>query len=188
VIARDRRALRAGAVAVVALFGVLRVAPWAVTEVRRFRHAAADRVALAERARAMVAAAPQARDSLRQALADVVALAPALIEGTSHADAAATLVSWVAGAAGANALRMNRVESVAGTAGTLPRAVAVRAELEGDIAGVTGFLRDVETRAPLLTARELALTALDPATPATAPEVLRLELAIAGWYWPGAER
>jgi hypothetical protein len=181
---RDRRALRLGAVVVVTLVAATRVGPASARAVIGYRDSVQERAHALARTAALVAATPAMRDSLRDALSGVVGLAPQLVAGQTRADAGATLASLVSAMATSGALRLARVESLTDSPNGQPREVWVRAELEGDVRGVVRFLRRVESGEPLLTVREFALTAPDPAASA---EVLRLEITIGGWYWARSE-
>lgn len=186
--ARDRAALRIGATLVVAVVLGLRLLPWTVRVATGYRERVTERVAAAERARALVAAGPALRDSLTGALATVVRLAPALLDGTTRAEAAATLSSWVTGSSLQHRLRVRSIESQPDSAPGPIAPVRVRAELEGDISGVMGLLRSVEYGSPLLTLRETGLTALDPSSSPRVPELIRIQIEIGGWYYAKGAR
>jgi hypothetical protein len=185
--ARDRAAIARGVSVAVLGIVLLRGLPAGVRRYGGWRERVLSEATLARRSRAAVAGESATRDSLGIALHDFVGLAPRLLAGRTHAEAAATLVSWVTGAASGGALRVRRAESVADSGQGTLRRVRVRAELEGDIAGVTRFIGSVERGNPLLSVTTMAITAPDPSARPGAAEVLRLEVTIAGWYVGGTE-
>jgi hypothetical protein len=71
-------------------------------------------------------------------------------------------------------------DSVAGAFGR----VALHAELEGDVAGLTRFLRTIEVGDPLLTVPALSIQAADPVGRPNTAEQLRIEATVAGLYLP----
>jgi hypothetical protein len=186
---RDRRALLVGAGAILSAVFLLRVLPWAVRTVATLRAEAADRVQTVARANEVLAGAAAVRDSLAQTLGAVVALAPRLVEGRSAADAQASLSGLVSLAASRHALRIVRLDPLPDSSGDgVFNRVAVHVELEGDVAGLTRFLRTIETGDPLLTLQALSVQATDLAGRPNAPERLKIEATIAGLYLPmGAE-
>jgi hypothetical protein len=182
---RDRRALIAGGVV---LLGTVLAGsvPSLRARMQQAQERTRTRVETARGASAALAGASATRDSLRLALTEFVALAPKLVGGHTQSEAAATLISLINGVASRAALRVRRAESLADS-GTGPiRPVRVRADLEGDIAGITQFLRDMEGRTPVLTIPSIAMTALEPSGPG-GTETLRLEVTIGGWFVGGSE-
>jgi type II secretory pathway component PulM len=186
VTARDRRALLLGGAATIGAVLLLRVLPWMARSVRELRAEAAERVALLSRADEVLAGAPAARDSLARALGAVVALAPKLVDGHTAAEAQASLSGLVSLTAGRHALRVVRLDPLPDSAAGAFGRVALHAELEGDIAGLTRFLRAIEVGDPLLTLPALSIQAADPAGRPNAPEQLRIEATVAGLYLPRA--
>lgn len=181
---RDRRALILGAGAVLSAVVALRVLPWAVRSVIALRAEAAERVEMLARADEVLAGAPAVRDSLARAFGEVVALAPRLVDGHTAAEAQASLAGLVSLAASGHRLRVMRLDplpdSVAGAFGR----VALHAELEGDVAGLTRFLKAIEVGDPLLTIPVLSIQAADPVGRPNAAEQLKVEATIAGLYLP----
>jgi hypothetical protein len=88
-------------------------------------------------------------------------------------------------AASRHALRMVRLDPLPDSAadGVFSR-VAVHVEMEGDVAGLTRFLRAVEIGDPLLTLPALSVQAADPLGRPNAPEHLKIEATVAGLYLP----
>jgi len=182
---RERRVVRWGA-ALLAGALLLRGVPWAGREASAARDRLGQRTETLRRRREVIGARLAARDSLAAALAEVVALAPALLDGGTQAEAAASLSATLGLVAERGALRVTRIEPATDSALGPIRPATVRGELVGDIAGLTAFLRAVETGRPLLTVGGLTVTAPDPVPRPGAPEQLRIELDVTGWFlWRG---
>ena len=178
---RDRRALVLGGVAVAGALLGLRLLPWTVRGIGDLHRRAAESVQTLARARAVLDASPARRDSLARALIGIVALAPKLVDGSSSAEAGASLSGLVSLAASRHALRVLRLDPLPDSAAAVFGRVAVRTELEGDLAGLTQFLHALEAGEPVLSATRLAVLAPDPAATGR-PEVLRIEARVEGWY------
>jgi len=185
---RDRRAVLIGAAVVVAAALLLRVVPAAARATSALRERATQRLGALARAREVVRESPAARDSLAAALAGMVALAPKLLEGRSRAEASASLASVVSLLAGRSGLKVLRVAPGADSAGGIVQPVRLQAEFEGDIGGLTRFLAALESGQPLLSARSLGVTAPEAVPRPGAPEALRIEVEVAGWFFSGAGR
>ena len=181
---RDRRAVVLGASAVGIALLLLRGEPWAVAAMGRLQSRAVESAATANRARDLVGRAPAVRDSLAQVLSGVVALAPKLVSGRSSAEAQATLAGLLNFAAGHNALKVVAIDALPDSAAGVFAETRAHAVLEGDIRGLVGVLRTVETGDPILTVTSLSISAPDPRSPRGAPEILNLELLVTGYYLP----
>lgn len=185
---RDRRAVILGtAILGISVVG-LRVLPAAGRWVAALRSAAREERALLRRAQSVLGARSAVADSLHRALNAIVALAPRLVEGHTQAESQAGLTSLVSMEAGRHALKVVRLDPLPDSATGVFMRVALRAELEGDIAGVVGLVRRIETSDPTLSATGLRISALDPASGKRVPEVLRVEMNVAGYYLPRAAR
>lgn len=176
------RTWRIGLVAVLAVALAVRALPPAARWLSSLRARAAAVGEAAARARRLVDEEPAVRDSLQAALAEVVRLAPLLLEGTTRVEAAASLAAWISTASAQHRLRVRRVESLPDSAGGPIARIGVRAELEGDVAGLSGFVRAVEHGTPLLSVVEIGVTALDPLSPPSQPEVLRVDVVLSGLF------
>jgi hypothetical protein len=127
-------------------------------------------------------------DTMRVRAERFVALAPALLDGTSAATAGATLASILSGAAAASDAKLGSVQVRTDTAasdssGGTPRAftrVAVRASLTSDVRGLSRFLLALERGPTLLSIDELSITQTEPAADGMRPEILHVEIAVAG--------
>lgn len=181
---RDRRALLVGGAVILGALVVLRVLPRTVAAVGGLRERTAQQSAAASRARAVLAAAPAARDSLERVLNAIVALAPQLVDVHSAAEAQASLSALVSLAASRHGLKVARLDPLPDSSVGVFNRVTVHAELEGDVAGLAGLLRAVETSEPLLSVVSLAVSAPDPYARPNAPEVLHLEINVSGYYLP----
>ena len=181
---RDRRALMLGAGVILGALFVLRVMPIGVRAVTRLRARARESLSTVARAQDLLARAPAVHDSLAQVLAAIVTLAPKLVDGQSSADAQASLSGLVNAAAGRHGLKVAGLDPLPDSAVGVFVRVALHATLEGDSQGLARFVRAVETGDPMLTIPALAVAAADPVGRAGAPEVLRLELDVSGYYLP----
>jgi type II secretion system (T2SS) protein M len=179
---RDRRAIVVGTAVILGAVLVTRVVPGAIRSTRELRERAADQMETAARAREAIASTSMLRDSLGRAAAEIVALAPTLTDGGSAAEAQAALSSFVSLVASRSDLRVARLDPVPDSAlGAFGR-VAVQAELEGDLRGLTRFLQGVEVGDPLLTIASLAVSAPNAVGQPNQPEVLRIEARVEGLY------
>ena len=170
-----------GASILLAAWLVLRVAPWSVRRATVL-HGRADLSALTlERAEAAIAAHPVVRDSLAARARRLVALAPRLLDGATPAEAGASLAALVTGAAATRQVRIVRQEVRPDSAASLFQRVVMRLEAEGDIAGIGGWLAELEEGTSLIRVRSLAVTALEPAAASSQTERLRADLVVEGW-------
>lgn len=185
---RDRRALTLGVLLMVATIAGVRGVPairqWSDTAVASAREVVAE----AERARRGVLGANLLADTMHVRSERFVALAPALLDGTNAATAGATLASIVSGAAAASDAKLGSVQVRTDTAardssGGTPRAftrVAVRASLTSDVRGLARFVLALERALTLLSIDELSIAQTEPAADGTRPEILHVEIAVAG--------
>jgi hypothetical protein len=181
--ARERRTVWLAGALVMSAF-VLRSVPLAVGVM----HAHADRLAAQTRAlsqtRALAWGLNATRDSLAHDLARVLALAPALIEGGTQAEASASLSSTLGLLARDCALRVIRLDPGSESGSGPIRPVSAHLAFEGDVRGVAALLRAIESRQPILRVSAFALTAPDPLPRPLTAETLHVELDVTGWYLP----
>lgn len=180
---RDRRALIVGAgVAATALLA-LRGVPWVVGDLQARRQRLVARQVLLARTQAQIRDAEVLGDSAPVIERRLVALAPHLLAGHREADAVADLSGRLSAAAANQRVRVIRTAPVPDTVrvGRLRR-VTLQASLEGDARGTLGVLARLERGPAAIAVADLRLTALDPASPVTAPEVIAEDVVIRGWY------
>lgn len=182
---RDRRALRLGLAAVLGGWLLLRGAPRAVTAALALDREVRGRGALLAETRASLRGEAGLADSAEIIRRLLLELAPKVVSGHSPVEAQADLGGRVSLAADRNHLRLLRMEPLPDsiTAGRLRRLTA-RATLEGDIRGLTGFLKSMVQEPTVLTPTRLVVSAADPASPVSASEVLQGEVTVEGWYLP----
>jgi hypothetical protein len=161
---------------------VFRVLPWGARAVAGWRTRIQEREETLVRTRRVIAALPRLKDSLADLLPQVVALAPEMTSQGTAADASADLTAAVRLTATRAGLRVVRTDPLPDSSAGALGVVAVHAQLEGDIAGLTRALRMMEIGAPTLTVRALSVDAPTPPARRDAAEALRLELTVAGWY------
>lgn len=185
---RDRRALSIGVVAIAGTFVLARGAPalgrWSDASVASAREVVGE----ASRAEASVGAASALQDTMRVRAERFVALAPALLDGASVATAGATLASLVSGAAAAADAKLASVQVRADTASQGPSGrasrtfarVSVRASLTADVRGLSKMLLAIERGPIMLAIEELAVSQPEPGADGTRPEMLQVDLVVAG--------
>lgn len=185
---RDRRALSLGAFVIVSTLAVVRGVPalreWSETSVVSAREVVAE----AERAQRAAMGAAALGDTMRARSERLIALAPGLLDAKSVASAGATLASIVSGAAAASDAKLGSMQLRTDTAAldssmAVRRAftrVAVRASLTADVRGLSRFLLALERGLTLLSIEELSVTQPEPGADATRPEILQVEIVVAG--------
>lgn len=185
---RDRRALVVGGIGIASLAAFARGMPalrgWSDASVSSARELALE----AERAVASMAGAGALLDTMRARGERFVALAPALLDGGSAATGGATLASLLSGAAAAADAKLESVQvrpdtaardSSGTTASTFAR-VSVRATMTADVRGLAKVLLALERGPTLLAVEELSVTQPEPGADGSRPEMLRVELVVAG--------
>jgi hypothetical protein len=180
---RDRRALVIGSAVVCGAVLLLRVLPWGVRRVLAAETGLRERATLLALARADLADVGVLRDSAVQLSQALVGLAPKILSGSSGAEAVADLSARLNMAVSGHQSKVERVDPLPDSlrAGRLGR-VALRAAFECDVRGLAGVLEALEFGKVTLSLRELRVTAVDPAQAGKSPEVLRVEMTVAGWY------
>lgn len=180
---RDRRALVLGGTVVMGVLVLLRVLPWGVRNATGAEAGLRARAVFLARARAEFTDAVELRDSAARLGQALVGLVPKILSGNSAAEAAADLSGRVNQAVSGHQAKLERVDPVpdSSTAGRLRRA-SLRAVFECDVRGLAGVLDALEFGKVVLSVRELHVTAVDVGSPNRVPEVLRVELTVAGWF------
>lgn len=186
--ARDRRAVAVGAAVISIALGLSRGAPTLQQWSEDSAASARELVAEAERLHRGLAGADALADTMRVRSERLVGLAPALLDGASAATAGATLASIISGAAASADARLGSVQIRIDTAardssGKVGRAfarVAVRASLTADVRGLARFLLSLERGLTMLAVDELSITQSEPGADAMRPEMLRVDLVVAG--------
>jgi hypothetical protein len=180
---RDRRVLLAGAGVIGSLIGLTRGIPAWRTWVSDARAGANEQARAADETNELLAHARAMRDTLAARNTRYVTLAPALIAGSTPAEASATLASLVSGAATAAGVKLGAVQikpvADTGAQRTFIR-IGVHVDVVGDIAGLTALVANVERGPTRLRVREIAITQPDAAAPGDRVEALRAELTIEG--------
>ena len=180
---RDRRALIIGCGVACGAVLLLRVLPWGVRRVLGAEAGLRERTRLLARARADLADASVLRDSAGQLGQALVGLAPKILSGNSPAEAMADLSGRLNLAVSGHQGRVERVDPLPDSLRTgRLRRVALRAAFECDVRGLAGVLEALEFGTVALSLRELRVTAVDAAPADKMPEVLRVEMTLAGWY------
>ncbi|HEX6053627.1 MAG TPA: type II secretion system protein GspM [Gemmatimonadaceae bacterium] len=177
--ARDRLTVIIGAVTIVLLLGGSRAIPWWRRAHREVTVAAADARERLAFEQSLLRSERAARDSATARSRRYLALAPRILPGRSPAIAAAELAAMVSGAAQGSGLRVGAVQVQPDTTrlGVFAR-VAVRAQVTGDVRGVSALLLTLERGPLVLNIRELSLAQLDAGADDTRPEMLRGEMLV----------
>jgi type II secretion system (T2SS) protein M len=186
---RDRRALILGGGVLLASVLLLRVLPWTVRSALGAEAGLQQRAALLARARADLADAAVLRDSAVRLSQALVGLAPKILSGNSATEAVADLSGRVNLVASGHMAKLERVHPMVDStvAGRLHRAT-LRAAFECDVRGLAGVLEALEFGQAALSLRELRVTAVDAGSADRLPEVLRVEMTVAGWFLDNGER
>ena len=178
-----RRPLLFAGITVLALWVAFKAAPTVLARIREARWQFTDRVRLLEQSRRELALEAAIADSSKAIKEAMVSLAPRLLSGTTPAEAADALNGLISLAADRSSTKLTAVsaEEDSASAGLLRR-VAVRAQFDGDIRGLAGFLRSLVEGETVLVADRLQVVAAEPGGSGAGPEVLRIELTVRGWY------
>lgn len=184
---RERRMLAGG---VVVIGGVLASAHGIPAWLSWKREASADAakvIADASEARERVLGLETVLDSLEQRKARFGALAPLFVAVGSPTAAAGTLASLVSGASQIAGVEVGALHVLTDTAAARSvKRVSVRAELAGDIRGITALLLALERGPALLAVRELSITQPEPGAGDDRPERLQVQLLVEGLVFDGA--
>jgi len=179
---RDRRAVLWGLGSIIGALVVLRGGPAGIRAVRALREAAMAQTEMLARVEDLIVREPAVRDSLGDVVRGIVALAPDLVDGETSADAQASLSALLSMVANRHGLRVVRVDPLPDSEAGVCGRVALHAELEGDLAGVTGVVEGLESGAPLLTLSNLAIDTPDPVPHPRTAEVLHVSFEVRGYY------
>jgi hypothetical protein len=180
---RDRRTLAVGLIIVGSLIAVTRGVPAWLHWVHDASAAATEQVRAAEDADALVAQSLALRDTMKARDARYLDLAPALVSGTTPADASASLASLLSAAAGGAHVTLGAVQlrPVADTTGRHAfLRVGVRADYTADVEGLSAMLLNLERGPVRLRVRELTVTPTDPFSPRTRAEMLHGDIVVEG--------
>ena len=113
----------------------------------------------------------------------MVGLAPKLLSGDSPAQALADLSGRVNLAASRNQTKIERADQLSDSVGAgRLRRVRLQAAVESDIRGVVGFVRTLELGDAVLSVEELRIVASDANSADIAPEILRVDVTVTGWF------
>jgi hypothetical protein len=180
---RDRRAVVLGGAVCLSALLLLRGVPWAVRAAASAVASLHARAELLARAEAELREAPVLVDSARVLQARITALAPRILVGDREAEVVTDMAGRLGVLAEQNRVRLGRTAAIADSlhAGPLHR-ISLRASVEGDARGTLGFAGGLARAPALLDLAELRIIAADPGSPPAAPEVLRSELTVRGWY------
>jgi hypothetical protein len=180
---RDRRALVIGGLVVLGAVLTLRVFPMALRKALEASATLRERATLLARTRDEMASLPKLRDSAAVLSQALIALAPQLLSGSTHAEAGADLsgrMNLIAARAPAKVERLDPLEGSLGN-GRLGR-VRVHAALETDVRGLVAVLKAIEAGDEVLHLDELHVEAPRPDPMERGPEILKVEVTVSGWF------
>ena len=181
---RERRTLLVGGAVVLLAVGV-RGLPRVVTHLLQRVATVRERTALATHSEALALEAPVLQTRLGERAHAVVALAPLLVAGASSAEAAATLGGELNALALRHRVAIRRTDAAPDSAAGPFARIEVRLQAEGDLAGISGFVHEVEQGRLLLSFTSVSLQTETPGAPL---ERLRLEAVVRGWMLVRKER
>jgi len=178
--ARERKAIRIGAVVVLAAIA-LKAGPALIQAVATAREQLAARHELLQSYHAILSDTAVIADSVEKLGREVVTLAPDILSGDSESEAMAALTGQITHLATAHRLRLEAVIRApdSARAGSLHR-VTARAELQGDVRGIAGITEALRNSQPLVV--PVRLEVLSPATPSIGAESLLVKLTLQGWF------
>ncbi len=181
---RERRVIVWGASLVAVVVLATRVAPAAVRASRALSVRATMDSGRLSRVRDELRAMPALEDSARHLAAALPALAPRLLTGSAGGEALADLASRVRASAEANRVRVDAVMPLSdgARAGDLAR-VRVRVAAESDTRGLVAWLAAMERSPVAISVQEMRLVPARPDAPRSAPEAIRAEAVLWGWYF-----
>jgi len=180
---RERRVVLGGlALSLVALAGT-RLIPRLVHWVAQQRAEVAALSQLALRQRQAIASGAQVSDSAASQRRQLEALGAAVLAAHSDEEALEELSLRLGTLARRHDARLERTEPMADSlrVGFLRR-VTIRTAIESDLTGLLDLLHSLGRDSTALGLSALRIAAADPQSLPTAPEVLRSELTISGWY------
>jgi hypothetical protein len=178
---RDRRVLLLGAGVVLFTWLATRAIPAALSWHASLRDRAEASALQLTRSREALAQETLIRESLAVRAARLVSMAPRLLAGRTEAEAVAEFSGLVNGLATRHRVRLVQLQPIPDSTRGLFTAISLRLELQGDVAGLAGWLAALEEGERLLAVREIQITATNPAAPPSQPETLRAELVVRGW-------
>jgi len=158
---RERRAIAVGA-AIIGLTLFVRIAPAAVENVRAWRANGLDAQLTLRRAQEILKGREAVSDSLSEALAQVDALQGKLLRAEDSADAADELTWVISSTAEQAALKITTLRTMSDSESHPLERITAEVQLEGDIRGLSRFLRALETAETILTVNALSVATDDP--------------------------
>lgn len=185
---RERRTILLGASIALGAWLALKGVPAAARHVAGLRERSTAASLSLEQARRIIETAPAARESLTVRARELVSLAPRLLAGGTSAEASAELAALVGGIAAVRRVRIIQQDARPDSSASVFTRVTLRLSAEGDVAGIAGMVADLEEGVKLLRVRSIAISAPEPASPATQPERLRADLVVEGWAGRRSER
>ena len=178
---RDRRALMAGASALVVLVLVFRGVPAWVRWRGMVRNDATEIMIRAARMSALVNTFPRALETLQARRTQVAAMGPILLTDETATGAGSNLTALIGGLARESSVRLDAVElQVDSSKARALAVITVNLQATADIGGLSAFLQGLERGPTLLAVRRLAVHPQNADAPAGQVEMLSIQLAVEG--------
>lgn len=182
-VSSDMRTLLVGIICVVTILGVGKGIPFLMSS----HHATIARLRMVQdelaQDRQIISGRSAVLRSLDETATTFLGLSPAFLKGSSPSQAAADLGSVVADAADANGVHVSSIQpEIDSTAHTLIVPIIVRVTGTGDVRGVSGMLRDLESSVPLIDVRQATIAQPEPTALSDRMEALHIELTVRGLY------
>lgn len=184
--ARDRRTLLIGTAMVVSVLAIGRGAPawrrWDAAARARAEYATAE----LDRAREVLSAEPEVSERRGAAEQSLIRTRAMFLEGRSPEEAQVVLSRTVSELAAETGVRIHSLHATRDTT-TNSRAIPLHLTITAtaDIVGIARFLAGIEADDPVLVVRGLSVTQNAPAAGDLDPEVLQVEMSVAGLWLVG---
>ncbi len=179
----DMRTLLVGVVCVIAMLAVGKGIPLAITS----RRTTAGQLRMVRSKLAQDSEIVAGRTGVIKAIDKTstafLGLSPAFLKGSAASQAAAGLASVIADAADANGVHVASLQpEVDSVSRSLIVPIIMRLSATGDVRGVSGMLRDLESGVPLVDVRQVTIAQPDPTATSEHMESLHVDLTVRGLY------
>ena len=181
--ARDRQVLRWGVAVVGVSWLLLRGLPGIMQSERLLRERVAAKAAQRDRAVSDLHSLDSLERAAGQVESRIHALAPRLLSGTTASAAAADVSARTRALIEAQGARVERIQGLgdSSAAGGLRRS-GLRLEITTDTPGLFDVLRAIERYPAVLSVSFVRIVSNDAGLASEAPESLRVELGVSGFY------
>lgn len=181
--ARERGTIRAGAVAVLLGWALLRLLPVVLHSQHERSVRLVAKTSAYERAKTDIAALDSLEDAAEKVQARVKTIAPMLLSGTTASEAAADAAARTRAVAESHGARVDAVRGLSDSsgAGQLRRS-RLQLEFTTDTRGLFAVMQAIDRYPVVLTVTSVRIVASDGPEATGSWESLRVELGITGFY------